>query len=103
MQWDLNHELLKIKEVETYAYGAGHVALEVYLNDLKKWIFIDSQWNIIPFLNHVPLNAVEFQQAIVDDYQNLDIKSKSESQKESMLIGLRLTYIILIQHLIIEK
>lgn len=53
----------------------GHVATEVYLNDLDKWIFIDGQFNVMPTLNGTPLNAVEFQSAINNDYENLKLIS----------------------------
>lgn len=57
---------LKTKDVETRESGAGHVVLEAYVNDLKKWIMIDPQMDIIPHHNGYPLNAVEFQQTITD-------------------------------------
>ena len=68
---------LKTKDVETTQYGAGHVGTEVFLNDLKKWVFIDGQFNAIPVLDGVPLNAVEFQKAIVENFDKLEIKTSS--------------------------
>lgn len=55
---------LKTKDVETKKYGAGHVVVEAYLNDLNKWIMADGQFNIIPANDNVPLNAVELQRAL---------------------------------------
>ncbi len=55
---------LKTRDCETRASGAGHVATEAYLPDLDKWVFADGQANAIPELDGVPLNAVEFQQAL---------------------------------------
>lgn len=72
---------LKTKDVETTKYGAGHVLLEVYLNDLQKWVVLDGQWDIMPVLNNIPLNAVEFQKAITEDYNNLEIRSLSGTPK----------------------
>jgi hypothetical protein len=72
---------LKTKDVETTPYGAGHVLLEVFLNDLNKWIVIDPQWNAMPLLNNLPLNAVEFQIAITEDYNRLEIRSWSGLSK----------------------
>lgn len=72
---------LKTKDVETTQYGAGHVLLEVYLNDLKKWALLDGQWDVMPTLNGVPLNAVEFQKAIVDDYKGIQILTSSTVEK----------------------
>jgi len=56
---------LKTKDVEIVKAGAGHVLAEAYLDDLKKWVMLDAQFNLVPVLNDVPLNAVEFQQTIV--------------------------------------
>ena len=68
---------LKTKNVETTRSGAGHVLLEVYLNDLKKWALLDGQWDIMPVLNNIPLNAVELQKAIAENYKNLEIRTSS--------------------------
>jgi len=46
---------LKTKDVETTEYGAGHVVTEVFLNDLKKWMFIDGQFDAMPLLDGIPL------------------------------------------------
>lgn len=72
---------LKMKDVETIEGGAGHVLLEVYLPDLKKWVLMDGQWDAMPVLNGVPLNAVEFQQAIASNYEALQIRSLSGTGK----------------------
>ena len=72
---------LKTKDVETTQFGAGHVLLEVYLPDLKKWVMLDGQFDVMPVLNNVPLNAVEFQQAIANNYDKLEIRSLSGTSK----------------------
>jgi hypothetical protein len=51
------------------------------LNDLKKWVFIDGQFDAMPVLNGVPLNAVEFQKAIVENFDQLEIKSSAGASK----------------------
>lgn len=76
---------LKIKNVETAKYGAGHVLLEVYLNDLKKWVLLDGQWDAMPVLNGTPLNAVEFQNAINNNYNELEIRSSSGLSKRKFI------------------
>ncbi|MTK54100.1 transglutaminase-like domain-containing protein [Paludibacter sp.] len=72
---------LKVKDVETRLSGAGHVVAEVYLNDLKKWVLLDSQWDAMPILHGIPLNAVEFQKAITEHYSQLEISSLSGVSK----------------------
>jgi hypothetical protein len=56
---------LKTKTVETEKYGAGHVLTEVFLQDFGKWTIADGQFNLVPFSNGKPLNAIEFQDVIV--------------------------------------
>lgn len=55
---------LKTADAETRKVGAGHVLTETWLRDQRKWVLVDGQWDVIPFLNGVPLNAVELQQAL---------------------------------------
>ena len=76
---------LKTRDVETRESGAGHVAAESFLNDLKKWIFLDPQWDIVPMLAGVPLNAVEFQKAIAKNCRDLEIESLSKADKVSYI------------------
>ena len=72
---------LQTKDVETAESGAGHVLTEVWLNDLQKWAMLDGQWNAMPVLNNIPLNAVELQKAIVTNYDSIEIKSLSASDR----------------------
>ena len=55
---------LKTADVATRKVGAGHVAAEVYLRDVGKWVFLDGQFDIVPTLDGEPLSAYEFGQAI---------------------------------------
>jgi len=66
---------LKTKEIETTKSGAGHVATEAYIPELKKWIFLDPQINYIPFLNGTPLNAVEYQNAIIHHRTEIKLRN----------------------------
>lgn len=50
---------LRTREIETADYGAGHVVAEIYLTDLKKWIMVDAQWALIPFVDGTPAPAAE--------------------------------------------
>lgn len=76
---------LKTKDVETRQRGAGQVLLEVFLNDLKKWVLIDGQWDAMPVLNGIPLNAIEFQKAISENYSALEIKTSSHLSKRKYI------------------
>ena len=64
---------LKSRDVAKVKIGAAHVVAEVYSKELSKWIFIDPQMNLMPILNGVPLNAVEFQRAILNNNENIQL------------------------------
>lgn len=55
---------LMAKDINNVKSGGGHVANEVYLKDLKKWVFIDPQYDIITTYNGNPLNAIELQRCL---------------------------------------
>ncbi len=62
---------LATRDVETRPSGAGHVAAEVWLRDLGKWVYADAQAGIVPERDGVPLNAVEFREAIWNEDPSL--------------------------------
>ena len=72
---------LKTRDVETQQSASGHVANEVYLRDQKKWVFVDPQEDIMPYLGSKPLNAVEFQQAITRHRDKVELRSLSTINK----------------------
>lgn len=81
---------LKTRDVEVVMYGAGHVTTEVYSPTLKKWIFIDPQFNVMPILQGVPLNAVEFQEAIVTkavDLKLVNAQGPLDNEREAQYIN----------------
>jgi len=71
---------LKTKDAEHRKGAPGHVATETYLNDLQKWVFIDGQFNVMPTLKGVPLNGVEFQNAISNHYDEFELQSLSNEK-----------------------
>jgi hypothetical protein len=73
---------LKSRDVETCKSGAGHVLTEVWLPDHHKWALLDGQYNIMPMLHNVPLNAVEFQEAIVNKEPFILVNSKGQVSKK---------------------
>lgn len=74
---------LMTKDVETTRYGAGHVLTEVWSSQYDKWFLLDPQFNIVPYLDNVPLNAVEFQNAIAQkkDFQLIDINGRVSKKR----------------------
>lgn len=81
---------LKTKDVAKVKFGAGHVAAETYSQDFSKWIFIDPQFDIMPTLNGIPLNAVEFQKALISEKQNIELvnlKGKVEQKRSEFYLN----------------
>lgn len=66
---------LKTKDAALRQSPPGHVATEVYLDDLRKWVLLDGQFNVMPTLNGQPLNAVEFQNAIANRYNDFELQT----------------------------
>ncbi|KXX72407.1 transglutaminase domain-containing protein [Flammeovirga sp. SJP92] len=66
---------LKTNDAATSKNACGHVITEVYLNDLQKWVFLDGQMNTMPMLNGIPLNSVEFQNALTHHYDEVELKT----------------------------
>ena len=74
---------LKTKDAATRKGSPGHVVTEVYLKDQHKWAFIDGQFNVLPLLNGKPLNAVEFQNALSNNYEQVVLASRDQVDKRS--------------------
>lgn len=73
---------LKTEDAETRESGAGHVVTEAYLADVKKWLMVDGQWDVIPTLKGKPLHAVELQRALSRQDKGLSVDSLSGAQAE---------------------
>jgi hypothetical protein len=72
---------LKTADVETREFGAGHVVVEAWLRDAKRWTFADGQWNAVPTYKNEPISAVEFQRYIAKDASRLRIEGFSRKNK----------------------
>lgn len=66
---------LQTADVETRKVGAGHVLTEAWLADQHKWALADGQWDVVPLLQGVPLNAVELQHALAEHTPGLQVAS----------------------------
>ncbi|MEM6684996.1 MAG: transglutaminase-like domain-containing protein [Bacteroidota bacterium] len=83
---------LKTADAKTRKGSPGHVATEVFLDDLQKWVFVDAQFNVMPSLNGVPLNAVEFQQAITTNFDTFKLKSLTKGALPSKRVYIDFVY-----------
>lgn len=68
---------LESKNRKDLKSGEKHIFFEVYLRDQEKWFLIDPQFDIIIKKNGVPLNAVEFQQVLINE-EELEIENPSD-------------------------
>lgn len=86
---------LKTRNVETKRFSAGHVLAEVWMPEFKKWALIDGQFNVLPVLNGVPLNAVEFQLAIAQkkDFKLLDVNGEVSTLRKKIYLSFVYDYI----------
>ncbi len=76
---------LKRPDVEIAESGAGHVAAEVWLKQFGKWVFVDGQWGATAEKDGIPLNAVEFQDAVARTLPGLKIRLVSKGSEEGYL------------------
>ncbi|WP_413587081.1 hypothetical protein [Bdellovibrio sp. HCB274] len=85
---------LRSNDVAYGGYGQGHVVMEVWLNDLQKWIFLDPQFGtyLTTEKSKIPLNYYEiFKEKKAGRYSTLAVKVapdctnalSSKSEKES--------------------
>lgn len=74
---------LKTKDVEVRSSGAGHVLTEVWSDLHQKWFLLDAQFNLVPTLNDIPLNGVEFQNAIAENknFKLVDINGEVSAKR----------------------
>ena len=86
---------LKTADVETKRYSAGHVLAEVWMPQFNKWVLIDGQFNVMPILENVPLNAVEFQQAISENkkYKLIDINGEVSEKRRKSYVSFLFDYL----------
>ncbi len=89
---------LKTSDVETKKYGAGHVLAEVWMPQYNKWVLIDGQFNLMPIFENVPLNAVEFQQAISQNknFKLIDINGEVSMKRRKSYLSFIFDYLFYI-------
>jgi hypothetical protein len=73
---------LATEDVETRPSGAGHVVAEAWLADRQRWVMVDGQFDVIPFLGDTPLNAVELQDALARGKEKLTVHSFSGTKAD---------------------
>ncbi len=85
---------LMTKDIDDVKSGAGHVVNEVYLRDLRKWVLIDPQFDVITVIDSLPLNAVELQNCIakLKDFEILNPNKTTTKEEYKKWIGPYLYY-----------
>lgn len=76
---------LKIREAETAASGAGHSLTEVYIRELKKWVMMDPQSDLVAFSEDQPLSAMELLKAIDTAPTEIEVLFKGEWGSENLI------------------
>lgn len=86
---------LKTKDVETTKSGAGHVLADVWVPQFQKWVLIDGQFNVVPTLDGIPLNVVEFQRAIAENknYQLIDLNGEVSKKRRKKYLSFIYDYL----------
>ncbi len=80
--------ILLPKDVERRPQGNYHVVTEAYLNDRKKWVMVDAQWNAIPVLNNYPLSVVELQNAVARSMGGINLGNVKNGMEDIYLISI---------------
>tara|TARA_R110002096_G_scaffold387403_4_gene581579 strand:- start:12135 stop:12983 length:849 start_codon:yes stop_codon:yes gene_type:complete len=80
---------LKTIDVETKPSGAGHVLTEAWSAQHEKWFLLDAQFNLIPTLENKPLNAVEFQNAIIQKqhFKLIDLNGEVSAKRRKKYLN----------------
>jgi hypothetical protein len=88
---------LMAKDISEVKSGGGHVANEVYLRDLRKWVFIDPQYDVITTFAGIPLNAFELQYCIAhkQDFEIMNPNKTITKEEYIQWIGPYLYYFTL--------
>ncbi len=78
----------------------AHELIEIYLQDEKKWFFMDPEYKIIIIKEGLPLNAVEFQQTLVheEEIEVMNISQEICSEDYLEYIGRYLSYFTIPLH-----
>jgi hypothetical protein len=76
---------LMTKDISEVKSGGGHVVNEVYIEDIKKWMYFDPQFGVIPTLEGIPLNAVELQYRIKNNLDFTLVNPNETTTKEDYI------------------
>lgn len=68
---------LKTFDSETRPSGAGHVVAETFLRDAQRWVMVDGQWDMIPWVKGKPASALDLKNAIESKSASITYTSMS--------------------------
>lgn len=86
---------LRSNDVAYGGFGQGHVAMEVWLNDIGKWIFLDPQFGVYLTSTNskIPLNYYEiYKEKKAGRFNNLTVNAGSSSKYLIMKSADKLSY-----------
>lgn len=67
------------ERVDKVSSGENHVVVEAFLNDLRKWVMVDPQWDVVAQLKGVPLNCVEFRTVMERGVKGVSLKPMADN------------------------
>lgn len=86
---------LRSNDVAYGGFGQGHVAMEVWLNDIGKWIFLDPQFGVYltSEKSNTPLNYYEiYKEKKAGRFNSLKVNNTSGSKRFVMKAADKLSY-----------
>jgi hypothetical protein len=73
---------LKMKDTDKISMGAGHVATEVYLPSLKKWVFLDPQFGTYLSYKGILLSAAEAGEQFTKNAKDIVVGGNLSPEKQ---------------------
>ncbi len=81
---------LQSSDISYGGLGSSHVAVEVFINQLNKWMLVDAQWGFYPVHKDIPLNAYDIFELKKDNKFN-EVKFVSFSNSDKVKLQQDLT------------
>lgn len=76
---------LQSSDISYGGLGSSHVAVEVFNNQLNKWMLVDAQWGFYPVHKDIPLNAYDiFELKKHNKFDEITFVSFSNSDKTKL-------------------
>jgi hypothetical protein len=68
---------LRRADADVREHDAGFTIAEAYLRDAKRWVMLDSRWDMIPLVKNAPASAFQLKSALAEDATDVAYSSLS--------------------------